>query len=103
VLEQDESLRAEKNKPTLEFIASNRIRVYSAGYPELGGRVIYLRGHNLDGDNSVCFRDFSSRTDRDEYLAKLLQAFKEFADNGYFAGKQSPYSAEEREDGIYEF
>jgi hypothetical protein len=102
VLEQDESLRSQG--AIIPFLATNGMEILSSGRPEIATNAMFLRGC-LRGDSfdkSISLKVFESTEKRDRVFERILEAFAEFAANGYFKGKKEAAPAE-NEDGIYEF
>jgi len=88
VTEQDDSLRSELNSDVKSFTASNGIRICSENYIYIDGDNVLIRSHNYDSDGDVVRTYFDSRKDALRMKEKILEAFQEFKENGYFDDKK---------------
>ena len=94
VLEMDEWQRSGRSDPELDFVASNGVRVLSAEQPELergGDTLVYLRGENKGQDFEPDCATFTDNLERDEYIAKVHAALREWHEAGGFE-KRRRYS-----------
>lgn len=87
VLEMDEWQRSGALDHEFRFVASNRVRVLSSNQPELergGDAWVYLRGENKDQDFEPACATFADNLERDEYIAKVHAALREWHEAGGF-------------------
>jgi hypothetical protein len=84
VTRMDEAFRS--NGPEKAFTASNGITIRSYASPCLHRETVCLWGEIRSGDHIVNVEDFSSNTERDTYLSRVLAALAEW-DTQYEAWK----------------
>ncbi|MDR0645922.1 MAG: hypothetical protein LBG46_02820 [Elusimicrobiota bacterium] len=101
VLEQDDSLRYDSVR--LSFNASNGITIVSNMCPQISYPNIYIRGSNRLADKEEASYWTGSREKRDVLFDRILDAFKEFAEKGYFGRPEKEETETVNEDNVHEF
>ena len=61
-----------------EIFNNGEMYIKLANDPELLPFTVYIRGNNSCSDFKICFLDFETNEERDEYYNRVVRLFKDF-------------------------
>lgn len=102
ILEQCPSITCKHSTSPYEYLAKNGITISSCVQPELYYENVFIKGSESDWDDRLIYIPFSDEAEAKKHIKRVLEAFEEWKQNGYF-NNTDEYEEQEEELNTYSF